>query len=89
MRRWMFVGPVLVMGGILLSPPGQAGEKPVLDGAVLVKERCTGCHAAGRVDRAKKNRKGWEESVDRMIALGAELNRAERDALVAYLSGRR
>ena len=88
MRNWTFVVPTLVLGGFLMVTPCQAQDKPALDGAVLVKERCTTCHGAGRIDKAKKDRKGWEEAVDRMIAKGAKLNKAERDAVVAHLSGR-
>lgn len=88
MRHWTFVVPTLFLGGLLLATPGQGQEKAALDGAALVKDRCTSCHGAGRIDKAKKDLKGWEENVDRMIAKGAKLNKAERDAVVAYLSGR-
>lgn len=88
MRHWTFVVPMLFVGGLLLAMPGQAQEKAALDGAALVKDRCTTCHGAGRIDKAKKDRKGWEENVDRMITKGAKLDKAERDAVVAYLSGR-
>jgi mono/diheme cytochrome c family protein len=88
MRHWTFFVPALLLGGLLLTAPVQAAEKAALDGAALVKDRCTTCHGAGRIDKAKKDRKGWEENVDRMITKGAKLDKAERDAVVAYLSGR-
>lgn len=88
MRYATLVVPTLMLGGLLLAVPGQAGEKAALDGATLVKERCTVCHGAGRVDKAKKDRKGWEENVDRMIAKGAKLDKEQREAVLAYLSSR-
>jgi len=88
MRHWTFLVPALFLVSVLMPAPVHAQSKAVLDGAALVKDRCTGCHAAGRVDRAKKDRKGWEKNVDQMIALGAKLDKAERDAVIAYLSGR-
>lgn len=88
MRYARFMGPALLLGGLLLAAPGQAGEKAALDGALLVKERCTICHDAGRIDKARKDRKGWEKTTDRMIAKGAKLDKEQREAVLAYLSGR-
>lgn len=89
MRYGTFMVPALLLGGLLLlAAPGQAGEKAALDGSALVKERCTVCHGAGRIDRAKKDRKGWEENVDRMIAKGAKLDKEQREAVLVHLSGR-
>ena len=88
MKGWTFVVPTLLLGGLLVATSGQTQEKGALDGAALVKERCTTCHGAGRIDNAKKDSKGWQENVDRMIAKGAKLSKAERDTVVAYLSNR-
>jgi hypothetical protein len=65
------------------------GEKP-LDAAVLVKERCTVCHNIERIELAMEERKfdapGWEQTVDRMLVKGAKLEKAEREAVLKYLT---
>ncbi len=58
------------------------------DGAALVAERCTVCHSAERIDAAQKDEAGWTETVDRMIANGAQLDEAERAAVISYLAGK-
>ena len=75
-----------------ISPLESPLESPIepppapLDGQVLLQERCTVCHDLVRVTGAKKDRAGWEQSVDRMIGKGAELNAEERDVLIGYLA---
>ncbi|KPL04914.1 MAG: hypothetical protein AMJ73_03235 [candidate division Zixibacteria bacterium SM1_73] len=61
--------------------------KPSPDGEKLVNERCNSCHGLDRVHKARKDKAGWEETVNRMIRKGARLNEAERQAVVNYLSG--
>ncbi len=68
------------------AAPGDTGA--TLDGAALVAERCTVCHTTERIDRAQKDGAGWTETVDKMIGKGAQLNSAEREAVIAYLSSR-
>lgn len=69
---------------------GQAPEgttSSTTDGAV-VAERCTVCHSAARIDTATMDEAGWTATVDRMIGYGAQLNSAERETVIAYLSSR-
>jgi cytochrome c5 len=68
-------------------PTESPTEGPVLaDGETLLQERCTICHDLVRVTGAKKDRAGWEQTVDRMIGRGAQLNEAERVVLINYLT---
>jgi len=67
-----------------VSPTGAA----VSDAAALVQKRCTICHTIERIDTAKLDRSGWEQTVDAMIDKGATLNDTERDAVVDYLSSK-
>jgi thiosulfate/3-mercaptopyruvate sulfurtransferase len=71
-----------------LGKPSTGGEVTTSDGEKLVKERCTVCHSLDRVDKAKKDKAGWEKTVNQMIGKGAELNDAERQAVIDYLSSR-
>lgn len=55
------------------------------DGAALVEERCSTCHTTDRIYSADKDEAGWTATVDRMIGYGAQLNSAEREAVLQYL----
>jgi hypothetical protein len=76
-----------IMGGAIEDTP-EGSTSGGLDGAALVAERCTTCHTAERIDRASKDEADWAATVDRMIGYGAQLNSAEREAVIAYLSSR-
>jgi mono/diheme cytochrome c family protein len=72
----------------LMAPP-EVEESDVnpatLDGEALVSERCTVCHTRQRIDAANKDEAGWTATVDRMIGHGAQLDSAERQAVIDYL----
>ena len=57
-----------------------------VDGKALVEERCTVCHNLQTVSGAKKSRDAWQSTVERMIGKGAQLNDAEKAAVVDYLT---
>jgi cytochrome c5 len=87
----MVLVAVLVAGSGLLSAcgsatPTSAPPQEAADGMALLEERCTECHDLQRVVNTQKDRAGWEETVDRMIRRGADLNTEERDVLVDYLA---
>ena len=67
------------------APPTE--EAPaMLDGKSLVEERCTMCHDLGRVERAKKTEEEWKATVERMVGKGAQLNEAEQELVIKYLT---
>jgi cytochrome c5 len=73
--------------GLVLAACGAADEPPAdLDGKALVEERCTQCHGLQNVTGAKKSRDGWQSNVERMIGKGAQLNDAEKAAVIDYLA---
>ena len=79
-----------LMNSILgISDTGDSGStgatSATLDGATLVAERCTVCHDTQRIDSRKMNEAAWTNLVDEMISFGAELNSAERQAVIDYL----
>jgi cytochrome c5 len=76
----------LVLGLVLAACGG--GEEPAadLDGKALVEERCTVCHNLQTITGAKKSRDGWQSNVERMIDKGAQLNDAEKAAVIDYLA---
>jgi cytochrome c5 len=77
------VGPINLTGGETTAPPTTA-----LDANALIDERCTVCHSRERIDAASKDVAGWTETVDRMIANGAQLSPEEREAVIQFLANR-
>lgn len=97
-RVWIVVSILVLPVGLLAacgkSEGGQAPaeeEKPAAppssaDGEALVQGRCTACHGLERVTGTQKEREGWEQTVERMIAKGAELDESEKAAVIEYLA---
>lgn len=55
----------------------------------IVQAKCTICHTIDRVNKAKKDWKGWAAAIDHMSRNGASLTPRERQAVVDYLSSRK
>jgi cytochrome c5 len=55
------------------------------DGKALFEAKCTACHAADRALSQKKDRAGWERTVERMKAKGAQVGADEAAAIAGYL----
>ena len=56
------------------------------DGAALLEERCTVCHGLERTTQAQKTSEEWEQTVTRMVGMGAQLTEAEQATLVEHLA---
>ena len=90
-RLLVSLAVVLLVLGIVLAACGGAqepasGSGAELDGKTLVEERCTKCHSLETVTGAKKSPDGWQSNVERMIGHGAQLDEAEKAAVIDYLS---
>ncbi len=57
-----------------------------LDGKALVESRCIACHGLDRVTSKTKTESEWTSTVERMIGHGAQLNDAEKAAVITYLA---
>ena len=66
--------------------PATEEAPATLEGKSLLGERCTQCHDLGRVERAKKTEEEWSATVERMVGKGAQLNQAEQELLIKYLT---
>ena len=63
-----------------------AEQQPPGEGAQLLEQRCSTCHASSRVKNAQKTVEGWEATVTRMMSKGAKLSDTEKKTLVDYLA---
>ena len=68
------------------AAPATEEAPATLEGKSLLEERCTQCHDLGRVERAKKTEEEWKATVERMVGKGAQLNQAEQELLIKYLT---
>src|SRR5438046_167184 len=85
----------LAAGLVLVSSSvhGQAARQAAADalppgpGHDTVASLCVGCHEINRVTRSGGyDREGWSQAIDRMAAVGAPLNPAQKTEVVAYLA---
>lgn len=66
-----------------------ADKSPASDAEQLTRSKCSSCHPYAQVESAKKDRAGWESTVDRMIQQnGAVISSSERDTIIRYLTAR-
>ncbi len=68
------------------TPAGSSGQG---GGSELVKSKCTLCHTIDRVNSAKKDKAGWEQTIGRMRAKGAQMSDAEAAQIAEYLSSQK
>lgn len=52
----------------------------------LIVDRCSACHSVDRVFNADKTAEEWDETIDRMIDYGAELNDEEKALMIDWLT---
>lgn len=92
---------VACAGGPATTPPAPAEEEkptkpaagpevgtelPAGDARALLEERCASCHTLDRVVQVRQSRDEWEQTLDRMITRGAQLNDEEWELLLDFLS---
>jgi hypothetical protein len=51
-----------------------------------VKSTCTQCHNAARITEQHLTRQEWSTELDKMVNMGADVQDADRAALLNYLS---
>jgi len=82
-KEQLIAGLYATLGAETVKPPTPA---PASEGAALVQARCTSCHDLERITSAKKTREQWTQTVTRMVSKGAQLNAAEQNIVIEYLS---
>jgi hypothetical protein len=83
--RFRFTMLVLILFVGLFASACSSGGGGSSEGERLLENRCTECHTLSRVENAEKTLDEWTRTIDRMVAMGAELNSEERAILLDYL----
>ena len=74
---------------LAFASPGRAqpaNPLPAGDGRDLVAVACSQCHYLGTIAKIRNGAAGWRLFVDNMVLRGAQLNPAEIETVVNYLS---
>jgi mono/diheme cytochrome c family protein len=84
----LFVLSILIQTGCSSPAPAPA-PTPTVDvhaGKVLTESRCSTCHGLNMIEASKKDQKGWEATVERMILAGAQLDDEQAKQVIDYLA---
>ena len=79
----LFLIFLMLMGFVIAACSTDSSALP--EGQSVLENQCVDCHNLSRIRSASKTRDEWSRTIDRMIALGAELTSEERDVLLDYL----
>lgn len=63
-----------------------ASALAAVDAEAVVQGKCTACHSPERIREASKSEAEWAELIDKEVDRGAQLSRAEKKAVVAWLT---
>lgn len=85
-RRIKFTAVVLLLVVVAVASACGGAEQPAIDGETLLEERCSECHSLTRVTNQEMTRAEWEQTVTRMVEMGAQLSDEEKTVLVDYLA---
>jgi hypothetical protein len=80
---------IIVFASIPVSAQApSAPAKPLPPGPMQakVKAACTQCHNTGRIMEQHLSRQQWTGELQKMEGLGAVIDDADRDAILAYLT---
>jgi hypothetical protein len=66
----------------------QTAPTAAADGETLIREKLQNHHDIERILNASKTRDEWNTTLDRMIAYGANISDAEKQAIIDYLLSR-
>src|SRR3954464_11917889 len=70
---------------LLIQAQGPGPTAPA-EMATKLEAACSGCHGPSLIAQQRLDRNGWTREVDKMTRWGANVQPADKDALVAYLS---
>ncbi|MFT5132576.1 MAG: cytochrome c5 [Gammaproteobacteria bacterium] len=70
---------------LAFSAAGVALEENADEGKQLYEAVCAQCHSLAAIEQTRNGRAGWENTVHKMVVIGAELNAEEMEQMIDYL----
>jgi len=70
------------------TPVFCAEPSPLAEGKALFESKCVTCHTLDRSLAVQADRAGWENTIKRMIAKGAKLDKTQVEPILGYLSAK-
>jgi cytochrome c5 len=88
MQRVAFVGALVavMVAGVAPLRAQQPPQLPEGEGRALVAVACSQCHALTPIVTTRNGANGWRHHVHNMVIRGAQLNAAETETVVQYLT---
>ena len=71
-------------GAVSVLAPGAMAQDPPRKPSGVLQEACSSCHGLNRLETSK-NRSDWKDTVERMVANGADVKPEEMNPLVGFL----
>jgi cytochrome c5 len=70
---------------LTFSVVGFANDESADEGKRLYEAACTPCHGLAPIERTRDGRAGWEDTVQKMVVIGTQLNADEMELVIDYL----
>jgi competence protein ComEA len=91
MRCRRLLSAAALASWVLAGPSGSAGQEkqgplPEAPGRELVQKICATCHEIEAVIGSRRTKIGWQQSVEDMMARGAEGSEEQMAAVITYLT---
>jgi len=77
------IGQLFILFSIAVA--GFADDDAADEGKMLYKAACTQCHGLAPIERTRDGRSGWEDTVEKMVVIGTQLDADEMEKVVDYL----
>ena len=84
MRRFFYSLPLILV--LVLSTGIAQADLPPGPGQAETMKVCGKCHSADQAASLRQSRTGWEETVSKMVNMGAEGSDDEYEAILTYLT---
>lgn len=82
----LFVWFALIL--VFLGKPALSQEVSDVDTRRLYESTCTQCHSLSPIEATRNGRRGWEDTVHKMVSSGAQLSVDEMEIIIDYLAER-
>jgi competence protein ComEA len=77
---------VLLTAALIVSAAGGWAQLPDGEGKAETARICKGCHELERSISPRQDRVGWQQTMDKMVSLGAEITDQDYNTILNYLA---